>query len=168
MREIAWSRSSLKQALAMADELIKRRDLVRLTKGMSQFPDIASENIFKAQRNNAQEASAYMNVLVPTDTGTTKSRTFAIAYKKSADGTIGFAMTTSRPNTAARDAGGKGRRRKFGFAPKPTKDERIRAILFANGTDFFYGVWNLNKKRWRGRMRRAMTKSARELTGKLP
>lgn len=150
----------------MDDGLVKRSDLVRLTKGMNSFPEIASENLFKAQRKNAQEASSYMNILVPTDTGVTKSRTSAVAYR-SADGTIGFAMRTSRPNTAARDAGGKGRRRKIGFAKKPTKDERIRAILFANNTDFFYGVWNLNKKRWRGRMRRAMTKSARELARKI-
>ena len=136
----------------MADELIKRRDLVRLTKGMSQFPDIASENIFKAQRKNAQEAAGQMQALVPHKKGVTRANTVAAAYKRDIDGTIGFAMRTARPNRPGVDA---------------DKTERIRAILFANNTDFFYGVWHLNKKRWRGRMRRAMTKSARELTGKL-
>lgn len=149
----------------MADELIKRRDLVRLTKGMGQFPEIASENIFKAQRKNAQEAAGQMQVLVPHDKGVTRANTVAVAYRRDVDGTIGFAMRTARKNDPSRK---KGRRRKVGFAPTPDKTERIRAILFANNTDFFYGVWHLNKKRWRGRMKRAMTKSARELTGKLP
>jgi len=108
-----------------------------------------------------------MQALVPHDKGVTRSNTIAASYKRDQDGTIGFAMSTMRKNTPAREQGGKGRRRKKGFAPKPTKDERIKAILFANGTDFFYGVWNLNKKRWKGRMRRAMTKSARELAGRI-
>ena len=92
-----------------------------------------------------------MQVLVPRDEGITASETTAAAYTN-ASGTIGFAMRTRR------------------LADEGTKQDdidRIKAILFANGTDFFYGVWNLNKKRWRGRMRRAMTKSAREMTGKI-
>ena len=148
-------------------DLVSRRDLIKLTRGMSKFPDLASANIYKAQQKNAQEAGGYMQALVPTDKGVTRANSVATAYKNEASGTIGFAMRTERKNTAARASGGKGRRRKRGFAPTPDKDERIKAILFANGTDFFYGVWNLNKKRWRSRMRRAMTKSAREMVGKI-
>ena len=133
-------------------DVFSRRDIVRLTKGLSSFPDIAAGNIFGAQRKNAQEAQSYMRILVPKDKLVTLGNTLATAYVNQSDGTIGFAMTTKRENknNALVD-----------------KDERIKAILFANETDFFYGVWNLNKKRWKGRMRRAMTKSAREMTGHL-
>ena len=134
------------------NDIVSRRDLLKLTKGMSSFPDIAASHIYKAQRKNAQEAHAYMQALVPKDKLVTQGNTVATAYVREADGTIGFAMTTQRKN--ANNA-------------LVDKDERIKAILFANETDFFYGVWNLNKKRWRGRMRRAMTKGAREMAGQI-
>lgn len=133
-------------------EVITRRELAKLTKGLTAFPDVASSHVYKAQKRNAQEATGYMQALVPQDQGVTRANTLATAYKRESDGTIGFAMRTARPNVDTTNQ---------------KKDERIKAILFANGTDFFYGVWNLNKKRWRGRMTRAMTKSAREIAGRI-
>jgi len=129
-------------------DVVSRRDLIRLTKGMRRFPDIAGAHIHDAQKKNAQEAASYMQALVPSDEGKTKSKAVATAYRTRL--AIGFAMTTSRPNKPGREA---------------DKLERIKAILFANDTDFFYSVWNLNKKRWKGRMRRAMNKSARQMAG---
>jgi len=131
---------------------VSRKDLLKLTRGMDNFPSIAESNLFKAQRKNAQEAQGYMRALAPTEEGVTRSNSIATAYKDQS-GTIGFAMTTQRRNRPSQS----------GIFSDVDADERIKAILFANGTDFFYGVWRLNKKRWRGRMRRAMTKSAREL-----
>ena len=96
-----------------------------------------------------------MQALIPTTgEGVTKGNSTATAYRNSNDGAIGFAMTTERRNRAERNG-------------KADADERIKAILYANGTNFFYGVWNLNKRRWRGRMRRAMNSSAKEVAGRL-
>lgn len=133
----------------MAD-VFSRKDVLRLTKGLGRFPDVASDNIFAAQTKNADEARRYMQLLVPVDEAVTKSESVATSYRNTASGSIGFAMRTERKNKPGRRA---------------DKHERIKAILFANETDFFYGVWNLNKKRWKGRLRRAMRKSAKEIVG---
>jgi len=134
----------------MADAF-SRRDVVRMTRGLRRFPSVASRHIYAAQQKNAQEARGYMQTLVPKDQGVTKSHSIAAAYRHESGGAIGFAMKTSRPNAPG--------------ATSENKLERIKAILFANETDFFYAVWNLNKSRWRGRMSRSMTKSAREIVG---
>lgn len=145
-------------------DVISRKDIVKMTKGLTSFTAVAAHNIYGAQNKNAQEARSYMQMLVPADEGVTKSNTVATAYKRDSDGTIGFAMTTSRPNRPARAASKTGRK---GRRTPVTPDERIKAILFANETDFFYSVWNLNKSRWRGRMRRALSKSAKDLVRRL-
>ena len=136
----------------MTDVGFSRRDLERMTRGLAAFPDVASMEIYAAQVKNADEAERYMLALAPKDEGITRAGTGAQAYKRR--DRIGFIMATSRPNRPGASA--------------TSKTERIRAILFANETDFFYGVWNLNKKRWKGRMRRAMTKAARRTAGVLP
>ena len=133
------------------NDVISRRDLLRITRGFTRFPDVASGHIFTAQQQNANEAKRYMLALVPEKEGETKLNTGAIAYKN--NGVIGFAMSTARDNAPGSNA--------------TDKTERIRAILFANNTDFFYGVWNLNKKTWRGRMRKAMRKTSKQIAGGL-
>ena len=107
----------------MDDAPFSKRDIRRLKTGLKKFPDVSGDHIYKAQTRNADEAKRYMQALVPDDDGVTKSNTTATAYKNQSSGSIGFAMTTARPN---QKSGG-------------DKTERIRAILFANGTDFFYG-----------------------------
>ena len=132
------------------NDLVSSRDLRKAERAITGLPADAEENIFKALNKNAQEARGYMQALVPTDTGKTQAETVATAYART--GATGFAMRTERRNDPGADG---------------DKTERIRAILFANETDFFYAVWNLNKKRWKSRMNRALKKSAREAARKL-
>ena len=124
-----------------------RRDVKRVTDGLQSFGPRAERYIRAAQDKNAQEAQAWMRALAPKDEGVTLGYTVATSYHNRSQGVIGMVMQTARPN---RPTDG------------PYRLERIKAILFANDRDFFYATWRTGKKRWRGRMRRAMTKSARE------
>lgn len=111
-----------------------------------RLPAAAEKHTMAAMEHNAREAHAYMQALVPRDTGATASKTVAFAYNDS-DG-IGMQMQTSRPDSGEDYTG-----------------QTIRMVLFVNNADFLYGTWRLNKKRWKARVKRGYTKAAKEFHG---
>lgn len=127
--------------------LISRREQDKLKARFDAVPTAIKREALAALEKNAAEANSYLQTLVPIDEGETKSNTFAFAYKNDYIGEIAMQMQTERVNRST---------------DGPDKTERIRAILFANGQDYFYGTWRNFKRRWKSRVSRAMTKGAKE------
>lgn len=129
--------------------MFTKQSVRNVKRGLQRMPAHVSHHILKAQEVNAKEANAYMSVLVPHDTGTTSLHTGAFAFERPSDGSIVMQMYTERPVLPGEDA-------------EDYVGQTIRKILFDNGQDFFYGTWRLNRKRWKGRLKRGVTKAAKE------
>lgn len=141
-----------------------RIDAKRLTRQLQRLPDALQENLRQAVYKSTEEAGRVIKVLAPNTTGQTKAD---IRTKYSPDGMVGTVVVIdSNAPRAEKD-------RAYSIEHGRKKDAKIStsggtALVSRGRTEGNHHVARARQymgKRWHRRIRRAVRKAAKEVTG---